>query len=132
LRAAGASILLLGALLGLIVPALSAVFPSAMLADVTRESGCREPLAASAGYDEPSLVFLVGTPTRLTDGAGAAEFLRGGDCRFAFIEGRYERSFAQYAQAIDLRYSLVTRIEGFNIGSPRPLAIAVYRSGSPQ
>jgi 4-amino-4-deoxy-L-arabinose transferase-like glycosyltransferase len=131
-RAAGASILLLGALLGLIVPALSAVFPSAMLADVTRESGCREPLAASAGYEEPSLVFLVGTPTRLTDGAGAAEFLRGGDCRFAFIEGRYERNFAQHAEAIDLHYSLVTRIEGFNIGNPRPIAIAVYRSGAPQ
>jgi 4-amino-4-deoxy-L-arabinose transferase-like glycosyltransferase len=132
LRAIGASILLVGALLGLIVPALSAVFPSAMLADITRESGCREPLAASAGYEEPSLVFLVGTSTLLTDGPGAAEFLHGGDCRFAFIDGRYERSFAQRAQAIDLQYSLVTRIEGFNIGNPRPLAIAVYRSGGPQ
>jgi 4-amino-4-deoxy-L-arabinose transferase-like glycosyltransferase len=131
-RAAGASILLLGALLGLIVPALSAVFPSTILADVTRESGCREPLAASAGYEEPSLVFLVGTSTRLTDGAGAAEFLHGGDCRVAFIEGHHERSFAQHAEAIDLRYSLVTRIEGFNVGHPRPLAISVYRSGVPQ
>jgi len=26
----------------------------------------------------------------------------------------------------------VTRIEGFNVGHPRPLAIAVYRSGGPQ
>ena len=132
LRAVGASILLLGALLGLIVPALSPMFLSAMLADITRESGCREPLAASAGYEEPSLVFLVGTLTRLTDGAGAAEFLHGGDCRFAFIEAHHERSFAQHAEAIDLHYSLVTRIEGFNVGHPRPLAIAVYRSGGPQ
>ncbi|HEY7300806.1 MAG TPA: glycosyltransferase family 39 protein [Xanthobacteraceae bacterium] len=132
LRAIGASVLLLGALLGLIVPALSTLFPSAMLADITRESGCRQPLAASAGFEEPSLVFLVGTSTRLTDGAGAAEFLRGGDCRFAFIEARHERSFADRAEAINLRYSLVTRIEGFNVGNPRPIAIAVYRSGGPQ
>ena len=108
------------------------MFLSAMLADITRESGCREPLAASAGYEEPSLVFLVGTLTRLTDGAGAAEFLHGGDCRLAFIEAHHERSFAQHAEAIDLRYSLVTRIEGFNVGHPRALAIAVYRSGGPQ
>ena len=31
------------------------------------------------------LVFLAGTATRQTDGAGAAEFLRGGECRFAFV-----------------------------------------------
>jgi 4-amino-4-deoxy-L-arabinose transferase-like glycosyltransferase len=132
LRAVGASVLLLTALFGLIVPALTVAFPSATLATIVRESGCREPLAASAGYDEPSLVFLVGTSTRLTDGSGAADFLRGGECRFAFVEARQERSFGQRAEAIDLRYSLVTRIEAFNLGNPRPLAIAVYRSGGPQ
>ena len=132
LRAVGASILLLTALFGLVVPALAPVFPSATLASIIRETGCREPIIASAGYNEPSLVFLAGTSTRLTDGAGAAEFLRGGECRFGFIEARQERSFAQHAEANGLRYSLVTRIEGFNLGSPRPLAIAVYRSGGPE
>ena len=65
----------------------------------------REPVAAAAGYHEPSLVFLAGTATRLTDGAGAAEFLRGGECRFAFVEARQETSFAQRAEAIGLRYT---------------------------
>jgi 4-amino-4-deoxy-L-arabinose transferase-like glycosyltransferase len=132
LRAVGASILLLTALFGLVVPTLAPVFPSATLASIIRETGCREPISASAGYGEPSLVFLTGTSTRLTDAAGAAEFLRGGECRFGFIESRQERSFAQHAEANGLRYSLVTRIEGFNLGSPRPLAIAVYRSGDPE
>jgi hypothetical protein len=115
---------------GAVVSVLRAV--GLILASIIRETGCREPIIASAGYDEPSLVFLVGTSTRLTDGAGAAEFLRGGECRFGFIEARQERSFAQHAEANGLRYSLVTRIEGFNLGSPRPLAIAVYRSGGPE
>jgi membrane-associated phospholipid phosphatase len=41
--------------------------------------------------------FLAGTATRLTDVAGAAEFLAGGECRFAFIEARQERGFAEQA-----------------------------------
>ena len=76
-------------------------------------------------------MFLAGTATRQTDGAGAAEFLRGGECRFAFVEARQERSFAQRADAIGLRYSSGPRIEGFNLGNGRAVTIAVYRSGGP-
>jgi len=132
LRAVTASVLLVVALFGLVVPALAPVFPSAALAKLMRESGCREPLAASAGYHEPSLVFLAGTATRLTDGPGAAEFLRGGECRFAFIELRHERAFAQRADATGLLYSQVSRIEAFNIGSGKSATIAVFRSGGPR
>jgi 4-amino-4-deoxy-L-arabinose transferase-like glycosyltransferase len=132
LRAGVAALLLVSALFGLVIPALAPMFPSVELARLLRESGCREPVAASAGFHEPSLVFLAGTSTRLTDGLGAAEFLRGGECRFAFIEVRQERSFAQRAEAIGLRYSQVTRIDAFNIGSGRPATITVYRWGGPR
>ena len=132
LRAVVAALLLVDALFGLIAPALAALFPSATLAHLMRESGCREPVAAAAGYHEPSLVFLAGTATRLTDAANAAEFLNGGECRFAFIEARQERSFAQRADAIGLQYSQVTRIEVINVGTGKPATIAVYRSGAPR
>ena len=132
LRAVAAALLLVIALFGLIVPALGPVFPSVALAKLLRESGCDEPVAASAGYHEPSLVFLAGTATRLTDGAGAAEFLRGGDCRFAFVELRQERNFGQRADAIGLLYSQVGRIEAFNTGSGKSATIMVYRSGGPR
>ncbi len=91
----------------------------------------REPLAAAVGYQEPSLVFLAGTATRLTDSAGAAEFLRGGECRFAFVEARQEKSFAQRAEAIGLRYTGGARIEAINISTGQPITIAVYRSVDP-
>jgi hypothetical protein len=107
------------------------LFPSATLARILRDSGCRAPLAAAAGYQEPSLVFLVGTATQLTDTAGAAEFLRGGECRFAFIEAHQERAFAQRAEVIGLRYSAGPRVEGFNISTGQPITIAVYRSAGP-
>ena len=83
---------------------------------------------AAAGYHEPSLVFLVGTHTRLVDGAGAADILAGGECRFALIESRHERLFAQRADLIGLRYSLRGRFEGFNINGGRAISIAVYGS----
>src|SRR5258708_12360983 len=69
----------------MILPRLGPLFPSVALAGALRESGCTHPVAASAGYGEPSLVFLAGTETRVTDASGAADFLRDGDCRFAFL-----------------------------------------------
>jgi hypothetical protein len=110
------------------VPSLGQLFPSATLVRILRESGCAHPQAAAVGYQEPSLVFLAGTSTRLTDTLGAAEFLRGGECRFAFVEAREERSFAQRAEALGVRYSAGPRIDAINISNGRPITIAVFRS----
>ena len=131
MRSFAAALLMAAALFGLIVPSLHAAFPSVTLAKILRDSGCSAPLAATAGFGEASVVFLAGTETRHTDGAGAAEFLRGGECRFAFVEARQERSFAQRADAVGLLYSSGPRIEGFNMGNGRAVTIAVYRSGGP-
>jgi hypothetical protein len=131
LRAVVAALLMAIATFSLILPSLGQLFPSVSLARVLRDSGCAQPVAASAGYHEPSLVFLAGTSTRLTDAAGAAEFLRGGDCRFAFVEARQERSFAQRAEAIGLRYTRGPRVDGINLSTGSAVTIAVYRSGSP-
>ena len=88
-----------------VVPGLTYFFPSPMLARVLRDSGCPHPEAAAVGYQEPSLVFLAGTDTRLTDSAAAAEFLRGGECRFRVRRARQEKNFVQRAEAIGLRYT---------------------------
>jgi 4-amino-4-deoxy-L-arabinose transferase-like glycosyltransferase len=130
LRGIVASVLVSWMVFGVIVPSIPALFPSAQLQTVLRASGCPHPLAAAANYHEPSLVFLLGTDTRLTDGAGAADFLRGGPCRFALLDGRAsERSFVQRAEATGLRYSPAGKVEGVNISTGRPVSISVYRSG---
>jgi 4-amino-4-deoxy-L-arabinose transferase-like glycosyltransferase len=128
LRAMAASILIAITFYALIVPALRPQFPSPALAQTMRDSTCKVPLAAAAGFHEPSLVFLAGTSILLTDGAGAAEFLRQGPCRFAFIEARHERSFVQRAEAIGVRYAPGPRIDGFNISIGRKVSIAVFQS----
>ncbi len=131
LRAVTAGILIGIATFGLVVPSITQLFPSVTLARILRDSGCREPVAAAAGYQEPSLVFLAGTSTELIDAASAAEFLRGGECRFAFIEARQEKNFSQRAEAIGLRYTAGPRVSAINIGTGSPITIAVYRSRGP-
>ena len=131
LRAITAAVLTAIAIFALIIPSLGQLFPSPTLARVLRDSGCAQPMAAAVGYQEPSLVFLAGTATRLTDTAGAAEFLRGGECRFAFVEARQERSFAQRAEAIGLRYTAGPRVDAINISTGQPIIITVFRSAGP-
>ena len=132
LRVTASSVLIAIGIYAVIVPSLAPAFPSVALAQVLRDSGCARPVAASAGYEEPSLVFLAGTATRFTDADGAADFLRGGGCRFAFVEARQERAFALRAEAIGLRYDRGPRIEGYNISIGKPVTIAVFEStGAP-
>jgi 4-amino-4-deoxy-L-arabinose transferase-like glycosyltransferase len=130
MRATAAAVLMAIGIYAVVVPSLSAAFPSVMLAQVLHETACARPLAASAGYEEPSLVFLAGTTTHFTDASGAADFLRAGGCRVAFIEARQERAFALRADAIGLRYDRGPRIEGYNISNGQPITIAVFETAA--
>jgi 4-amino-4-deoxy-L-arabinose transferase-like glycosyltransferase len=116
------------AVYGVVVPALTPLFPSAEVARALRNVVCVGPKSAAAGFHEPSLVFMTGTSTLLTDGSGAADFLAHGSCRFALVEQRSERSFAQRAEAIGLRYDAASRVEGYNISQGRMISIAIFRS----
>ncbi len=128
LNAVAASLFLGAAIYGIIVPALTPLFPSAEIARALRNVVCVGPKAAAAGYHEPSLVFMTGTSTLLTDGSGAADFLSHGSCRFALVESRSERAFAQRAEAIGLRYNVFRHIEGYNFSQGKAISVAIFRS----
>jgi len=128
LRAMVASILLAMAIYAIIIPSLGSAFPSAALARIVKEANCKPAMVATAGYQEPSLVFLLGTETAMVDGTDAAEFLRLGGCRFALVEARHERAFLRRADAIGLRYASPQRFDGYNYSIGRAVSIAVYRS----
>jgi len=132
MRAAEASVLMAFGMYAVVVPSLTPAFPSVELAQVLHQSGCPDPVAASTAYQEPSLVFLAGTKTRFTDADGAADFLRGGSCRFAFVDVPQEREFALRAEAIGLHYTRGPRVDGYNIAVGKPISIAVFQSaGTP-
>src|SRR3954451_17970902 len=132
LNAAACAMFLGMAVYGIVVPSLAPLFPSVEIARVLRNVVCVGPKAAAAGYHEPSLVFMTGTSTLLTDGSGAADFLSHGACRFALVESRTERAFALRAEAIGLRYNVATRVEGYNFSQGKAISIAVFRSEGTQ
>ncbi len=129
MRALAASVLIGWAAFGATFPAIHSLFPAQSLSELVHGVRCKDPLVATAGYHEPSLVFLIGTGLQHTDGAGAAEFLQAGGCRIALVDSRLERSFAQRADAIGLRYTLGARVEGINISAGRAISIAIYLAG---
>jgi 4-amino-4-deoxy-L-arabinose transferase-like glycosyltransferase len=128
LNAVVSAMFLAMAIYGVVLPALTPLFPSQEIARALRNVVCVGPKAAAAGFHEPSLVFMNGTSTLLTDGSGAADFLGQGSCRFALVEQRSERGFAARAEAIGLRYNVATRIDGYNISQGRAISIAIFRS----
>jgi 4-amino-4-deoxy-L-arabinose transferase-like glycosyltransferase len=129
-RATAASVLMAIGIYAVVVPALTPAFPSVALAEVLHDSNCQDPVAASVGYEAPSLVFLAGTKTHFTDAAGAADFLLKGPCHFAFVEARQQRAFALRAEAIGLRYDRGPVVEAYDISIGKPITMAVFESAS--
>jgi len=133
LRAMMASIFIAITVYAITFPQLPSLFPSALIAEEIRAADCERPrVASTSGYQEPSLVFLLGTETRFTDGAGAADFLRSKPCHFALIDPRSERNFVQSAESMGLRYSLVRRVQGYNISAAKPISLSIFRSQANQ
>lgn len=128
MRGTATSVLLAIGVYAIVVPALVPAFPSATLASMVRQSGCTAPGVASVGYEEPSLTFLLGTATRFTDGAGAADFLRRGNCRFAFVDLKEVPAFTQRAQTIGLRYDRKSRVNAFDFSNGQPVVVDVFQS----
>jgi 4-amino-4-deoxy-L-arabinose transferase-like glycosyltransferase len=132
LRGIASSIFIAITIYAITFPMLPSLFPSQLVAREVHAKGCAHPqLASTYNYQEPSLVFLLGTETKFTDGPGAAEFLHQGPCRFALIDARSERAFVQRANALNVRFTLGNRIDGFNISNGKRFTMAVFYSAAP-
>jgi 4-amino-4-deoxy-L-arabinose transferase-like glycosyltransferase len=129
LRGMMASVFLATTVFAVVFPSLPALFPSALIAKELRATGCEQLHVVSTGYyQEPSLVFLLGTDTRFANGGDAAQFLNEGPCHFALIDAHSERRFVRRANAIGLRYALSEHVDGFNISIGKPVSLTVFRS----
>ncbi|QFR32082.1 glycosyl transferase [Ancylobacter sp. TS-1] len=118
----------------LVLPNLDSFWLSQRMVAVAAQEPCAagggEIEVASAGYSEPSLVFLLPRPPRLLDGAAAADFLKEGGCRVVFVDRRHEARFARRAEALGLRIQRGTELRGLAYGDLREVRITAYRSGS--
>ncbi len=115
------------------LPRLEALNISPRLAALAKSAGCASPAMATAGYREPSLVFLTNTSLRMVMGQEVAGFLKapGTGCRIAFVESREEPAFkstltAPTSTPVLPEPVLLGRVEGFNINGGRKLDIGVW------
>lgn len=135
--AVGASVLIVGSSWAFTMPSLAPIWLSPRLeAAVARVANCPEPEVASAGFREPSYVFLQGTQTRLVDAPGAADHLAAAgadECRVAAVEARLEEAFLKALADAGASARLGERVRGININGGKSLDIGVYvKEGEPR
>lgn len=110
-----------------VAPRLNALWLSRAAAGmVAAHSGEQGAVVAAAGYSEPSLVFMLGTGTLLTDGTGAADALAHGDNTFALVESRQEASFEAEAAHLGIAPKKLAGVDGLNYSRGQKTALTLY------
>lgn len=129
--AAAAAAAVFGLLTWKILPPLKPLWLSPEIAERFEQlKPCPTSQLVSAGYGEPSLVFLAGTQTQLTDGKGAADALAADPaCTIALIAEAESKSFlAAIPGGVDaLRQRGI--IEGMNYSKGEPRTLTFYTLG---
>jgi 4-amino-4-deoxy-L-arabinose transferase-like glycosyltransferase len=121
------AVLLVPSLTAGAAPRLDALWVSPRLAAlVAKDSRHVDPPPVIAGYVEPSLIFLLGTDTRVGTGATAAPIAvaQGG---LALVEDRERDAFLGGLAARDTQAFPVDTLSGYDYSHGRPVHITVYR-----
>nr|WP_321525654.1 glycosyltransferase family 39 protein [uncultured Cohaesibacter sp.] len=113
---------------GTIFPELRSVWISNQLQEAAQKvKPCESVEIASAGYSEPSLVFLTGTDTVLTDGKGAASFLLEAGCRLAIVEKRQQQAFLDALGDSREKIEEAITVEGYKLNGGKWQTFGLYR-----
>ncbi len=115
---------------GLALPNAGEIWLSQRLADRFAElRPCPTSVLASAGYGEPSLVFLAGTETVIGDGQRAAQHLASDrECAVAAVSADHQVGFAAEIKAQGLRTAKLGEVQGFNYSRGKRLNLVLYRA----
>lgn len=89
---------------------------------------CETGPLVTAGFSEPSMVFVHGTKTRLSDALGAVDALEHQPtCALAVVERRQQEAFLATAAARGLRVEPAGEVHGLNYSRGKEIDITVYR-----
>ncbi|MGO4449224.1 ArnT family glycosyltransferase [Phyllobacterium sp. TAF24] len=128
--AAGFGIVTLALLTWGVVPAITPIWMSPAINNAFNAAKpCPDSVLASAGYAEPSLVFLAGTKTILTDGAGAAKYLLDNPaCAISAVDERNQAEFLQNLPQGEKSVVAVGSVSGINYSKGRKTIITLYKA----
>lgn len=118
-------------IVGVLAPRLERLWPSQQVATLLHRRGLdpadglvQGPVTV-AGYDEPSLVFLLGSETEFADAKAAARAINEG--RPAIVEARQHGAFAALLARYHLRAQAVATVSGLDYSEGRPVTLTIWR-----
>ena len=82
---------------------------------------------ASAGFSEPSLVFLLGTDTVLTDGAGAANHLQAHRFALVAVTDEEQPAFLERLTQLELESEPLATVGGLNYSRGDAVSLTLYQ-----
>jgi 4-amino-4-deoxy-L-arabinose transferase-like glycosyltransferase len=127
IRAAVMALLALAVTFEFVAPALNALWLSRSAAALVASAGTpRDVPVAIAGDAEPSLVFLLGTKTKLVSAAAAADYLATTPGARALIETRSETAFISALAAHNLKPQALGTVAGLDYSNDHGMRLTLY------
>jgi len=121
------ALVLYPALTAATAPQLSTIWVSSRAAAAyAKDRRPGDPPPILAGYAEPSMIFLLGTQTRVTGGSTAAE-VEAGEGGLALIEDSERESFLSRLASLGGRAVKVDEVSGLNYSRGRRVHLTFYR-----
>jgi 4-amino-4-deoxy-L-arabinose transferase-like glycosyltransferase len=121
------SLFVFGAAFHWILPGIPDLWISEQVARVVQKhDGANPPRVASVGFEEPSLVFLLGTATTFTNPDGAVTFLKGDPRGLVLVRDRYVEEFASAAGREGVGVHPLATIRGFNYPKGKWLTLSLF------
>ena len=112
---------------GVMLPRLENAWLSRLVTEsVQRHAPCPQPLVATTGYAEPSVVFMLGTDTVTGHAEAVATRLAASACGLAVVRADRVVAFRAASAALGVTPIVVDRIDGFNYSTGRALSLLVF------
>lgn len=114
------------------IPAVHALWPSSRIGAIVRElDGCDDIVVATAGYREPSNVFVLGTHAVLGSGEMAADLLiEQPACAVVAVDVSEREPFEKRMEQAGAAWRTLARVEGINYSKGDPLTLDLMVSAS--
>jgi 4-amino-4-deoxy-L-arabinose transferase-like glycosyltransferase len=118
--------LVMGPTLQWILPNVDSLWLSRNVGNAVRQRAGENVTFCSSGYDEPSLIFLLGAHTVLTSPEGAANLLKADPAALALIDRSKENDFKNNADKLGLTLKPAGAFFGFNYSKGRSMLLRLY------
>lgn len=126
-----ASLTLWASTFSAVLPSLDPIWLSRGVAQLIARSDRLNRPVAVAGDSEPSLVFLLGTGTKITGGTGAADFLAHTAGAVVLVEDREQTTFRAALHNDEVGVHPLGQISGVNYSNGRHLELTLYERAAP-